>query len=328
MSQQQQEGVSESLNNSLIASGFSTMQQTVDKSLDIVENARSGNRIVFPCKWDKLNRNLLGGLQPGKLYIIAGRPGVGKSAFSNQFLFDTLDMAKVANKKVLALYWTFEMPGYQQLMRVSSNNTSLGLSQLLSVNTALADADFARYSRAVTNYKDYPIYFMDKPRPMPFIKSRVESVSLNDPELTIINIFDHSRLVPGSEDTELKRLINVSQTCMQMQSTSNCINILISQLNRDIEKPERRIEQFQPMLSDLFGSDSLGQDAHVVMMLNRPYDLYDITDSYLDEDPRNLLACHIEKNRDGMLGMIPFDAHLENFRITERIAHQTGIFGQ
>mgnify|MGYP000574605471 CR=1 FL=1 len=50
-----------------------------------------GNRPVFPTKWKRLNRNLLGGLQPGKMYVIAGRAGVGKSAFSNQLIFDLLE---------------------------------------------------------------------------------------------------------------------------------------------------------------------------------------------------------------------------------------------
>ena len=76
--------------------------------------------------------------------------------------------------------------------------------------------------------------------------------------------FDHSRLIPGREADELRRLVTTSQTCMSMQSHFGCINILLSQLNRDVEKPERRADQFQPMLSDLFGSDSLGQDAHIV----------------------------------------------------------------
>ena len=72
------------------------------------------------------------------------------------------------------------------------------------------------------------------------------------------------------------------------------------------------------MLTDLFGGDSIGQDAHVVMILNRPYDLYGVTDSYCDEIPQGLLACHIEKNRDGMLGMIPYEADLSTFTIYER----------
>jgi replicative DNA helicase len=71
-------------------------------------------------------------------------------------------------------------------------------------------------------------------------------------------------------------------------------------------------------LTDLFGGDSIGQDAHVVMILNRPYDIYGITKTYCNEDPVGLLACHIEKNRDGLLGMIPYEADMSTFTIQER----------
>jgi hypothetical protein len=53
-------------------------------------------------------------------------------------------------------------------------------------------------------------------------------------------------------------------------------------------------------------------------MLQRPYDLYGITDSYCGQDPVGLLACHVEKNRDGLLGMIPFQTDLSTFTINER----------
>jgi len=68
----------------------------------------------------------------------------------------------------------------------------------------------------------------------------------------------------------------------------------------------------------LFGGDSIGQDAHVVMMLQRPFDLYGITDTYCGEKPEGLLACHMEKNRDGVLGMIPYESDLSTFTIIER----------
>ena len=68
----------------------------------------------------------------------------------------------------------------------------------------------------------------------------------------------------------------------------------------------------------MFGGDSIGQDAHVVMILNRPHDLYGITTNYCDENPVGLLACHVEKNRDGLLGLIPFEAEMSTFTINER----------
>jgi replicative DNA helicase len=116
----------------------------------------------------------------------------------------------------------------------------------------------------------------------------------------------------------MKRLNSLSKGCMRMQANMGTINLLLSQLNRNIEKEDRAKNQYQPMLSDLFGGDSIGQDAHVVMMIQRPHDLYGITARYAGEDPRGLMAVHLEKNRDGILGMIPFDFDGAKFTITER----------
>tara|TARA_R110000850_G_scaffold65772_1_gene146792 strand:- start:140 stop:538 length:399 start_codon:yes stop_codon:yes gene_type:complete len=124
--------------------------------------------------------------------------------------------------------------------------------------------------------------------------------------------------VVGKADSELQRLNELSKGCMWMQAKMGVINILLSQLNRNIEQEHRAKAQYQPLLTDLFGGDSIGQDAHVVMMLQRPYDLYGITEPYCNEDPIGLLAVHVEKNRDGLLGMIPFEAEMSTFTINER----------
>jgi len=77
--------------------GFKNINKAISSSLYQVESGIKGEREVYKTKWARLNKNLLGGLQPGKMYVIAGRPGVGKSAFSNQMIFDLLDVNK--NKK-------------------------------------------------------------------------------------------------------------------------------------------------------------------------------------------------------------------------------------
>ena len=138
------------------------------------------------------------------------------------------------------------------------------------------------------------------------------------PDKTIINVFDHSRLILSGKDQELQKLNEVSKGCMWLQAKIGCINILLSQLNRNIEQEYRAKAQYQPLLTDLFGGDSIGQDAHVVLMLQRPHDLYGITDTYCGENPIKLLAVHVEKNRDGLLGMIPYEAEMSTFTINER----------
>ena len=296
--------------------GFQRIDKAVNQSIMVVKQARLGNRDVFPTLWKRLNRNLLGGLQPGKLYVIAGRPGVGKSAFSNQLIFDTLDANP--GKKIRVLYWSFEMPGYQQILRTGSKIVKKEVADLLSVDNALSDVDFKTYAARMQKYKKYPIYFNNIPRDMQFIMDANEELASEHPNDIVINLLDHSRLVRGNEDTELRRLNTISKGCMWLQSKLGTVNILLSQLNRNIEQEHRAKNQYQPLLSDLFGSDSISQDAHVVMILNRPYDLYGITEPYCNEDPKGLLAVHMEKNRDGLLGMIAYEADMSTFTIKER----------
>jgi|TARA_A100001391_G_scaffold138520_1_gene96879 replicative DNA helicase len=302
--------------------GFQRIDKAVNQSLSIVRNAMHGKRSVYPTKWPRLNKNLLGGLQGGKMYVIAGRPGVGKSAFSNQLVFDLLDVN--SNKDMIVLYWSFEMPGYQQVMRSASKSVNKQLGDLLSVEARLKDEEFKDYANSVQKFNKYPVFFNNIPRTMEYIKQTNEQVFMKSPNARVVNVFDHSRLIKGhNEHTELQKLNEISKGCMWMQAKMDVINILLSQLNRNIEQEHRAKNQYQPLLTDLFGGDSIGQDAHVVMILNRPYDIYGITKTYCNEDPVGLLACHIEKNRDGLLGMIPYEADMSTFTIQERTKNDT-----
>jgi len=297
--------------------GFKSIRKAISASLHQVADGMNGKRQVYPTKWDRLNRNLLGGLQPGKMYVVAGRPGVGKSAFSNQLIFDLLD--KNIGKNLLVLYWSFEMPGYQQILRAGSKGINKQVGDLLSVGKRLENESYQRFKQEVMKYGNYPVHFNNVPRDIEFIKQANLDIANQRPDSVVVNVFDHSRLILSNKDMELQKLNDVSKGCMWMQANLGCINILLSQLNRNIESEHRAKAQYQPLLTDLFGGDSIGQDAHVVMMLQRPNDLYGITDKYCDEDPVGLLAVHIEKNRDGLLGMIPYEAEMSTFTIKERL---------
>jgi replicative DNA helicase len=186
-------------------------------------------------------------------------PGSGKSALSNQMLFDMLDHPK--NKdKLIVLYWSFEMPSYQQLMRSSSMKTGLSMIDLLSVDNELPEESFKAFLKNVAEYKNYPIYFTNKACDVNHVEKTVRRVHALNPDKTIINLFDHSRLFKSSEESELKMLTKLSHTCIHLGIETECINILLSQLNRNIESEHRAADSYKPLLSDLFGADSVGQD--------------------------------------------------------------------
>jgi len=194
--------------------GFKNINKAISASLYQVESGIKGEREVYKTKWARLNKNLLGGLQPGKMYVIAGRPGVGKSAFSNQMIFDLLDVNK--NKNLVVLYWSFEMPGYQQILRAGAKGSNKEVSELLSVERKLDDADYQRFRNEVLKYAHYPVYFNNVPRDMEFIKEANVDITNKNPDKTIVNVFDHSRLILSDKEQELQKLNEVSKGCMWM----------------------------------------------------------------------------------------------------------------
>lgn len=97
--------------------------------------------MVFPTKWKKLNSLLLGGLQPGKMYVIGGRPG---NLVNQHFLIKCFLIYSIIKNqgRAIVLYWSFEMPGYQQLMRIGSSNIGKKMSEILSVDVEFQDQHF------------------------------------------------------------------------------------------------------------------------------------------------------------------------------------------
>lgn len=307
-----------SSNDELKSLGFQHINSVVNQSIAVVGQAQRGERKVFPTKWPRLNKQLLGGLQPGKLYVIGGRPGSGKSTFSNQMLFDMLDHPK--NKdQLIVLYWSFEMPGYQQIMRAASAKQHMSLHELLSVESQLSDQNFGEFMKIVSNYKNYPVFFANKAVSVDEAVKKTKRIVALHPKHTVVNLFDHSRLFKGNESDELHRLTRLSHECIHLGREFDVINIILSQLNRNIETKERAANQYKPLQSDIFGADSIGQDAHAVMIINRPYDMYKIQTLYNGFNPQGLLALHLVKNRDGNIGMLPFDADMSKFDIQERL---------
>ena len=194
MQKEQRNNETQGSSNVFKEKGFQKIDKAVNQSVTIVKDAMQGKRDVLPTKWPRLNRNLLGGLQKGKLYVIAGRPGVGKSAFSNQLVFDILDSNP--NKDLIVLYWTFEMPGYQQVMRTAAKDVKKQMADLLSVDDPLSQVDFQTYANRVDKLKKYNIYFNNIPRSIEFIKQATTQIFMDRPRTMVINLFDHSRLIP------------------------------------------------------------------------------------------------------------------------------------
>lgn len=293
---------------------FKTASEAFTKAEDVISKRKDGLLKPLKSKWSKFNKIIGGGLQPATTYVIGGRPGVGKSTFSNRLIFDICDTTV---EKIIILYWTWEMPDYQQIIRALSYDLNLSVQDILSSERPLEEEYFQTIKDLKTLYTKYPVYFSNKSVSPQTIKSINQEMYLKLPDTKIINILDHTRLIKSktkaSEEERITALLSTFADCATQFET---INIVLSQLNRSIESQER-IKKPIPQLSDFFGADAVGQFGNVCVILQRP-EMYNIKE-YLGEDfVENLLAVHLLKNRDGDVGWIPFEHKLKFNTLKER----------
>lgn len=295
--------------------GFTDSTQAYNAAVRHIELRKKGLITPYKTGWERINRLLGGGIQPSTVYTIGGRPGHGKSTIVNEMLYDMCELNGIEN--TVFLYWSWEMTDYQQIIRGFSGDLGCTVQQLLSAELPLNDTLFSQILKSREKWVHYPIYFMSYSCTPKYIYNLCKDVQGTDPGLRIVNIFDHTRLAKKqsgmrSEEEKIRRLYHVAQ---QLSVNFGAINIILSQLNREIENDRRRNNPI-PRLSDFFGADAVAQFSNVAIALQRP-EIYHL-EAYMKEQTRNLLAVHVLKNRDGDLGWIPFDHNLAHNTIKER----------
>jgi replicative DNA helicase len=296
--------------------GFLHIGDAYDQAIQDIKNRKEGIIVPFKTPWTKLNSYINGGIEESQLYVVGARPGVGKSAFVNRMLFGIFD--KNPTRKVIVLYYNFEMKSSMQIIREVSSRIQLPVSTLLSSQTSLSESYFSNVIELKNQLASYNILFRDVPCNIDYIWTSTLRIKDAFPEHHIIRVIDHTRLiVRKDEKDELERLNRLAISSMYAMKEIGCSDMFISQLNRDIEKPERAAGKYVPLLTDLFGADSIGQAANTVIILQRP-EMYNLS-FYLDDEPaKNLLAAHIVKNRNGDVLWLPFEHNLSVNKIEER----------
>ena len=307
------------------------LKDLLDTSLNIIEKSRNGNIFIgFKTGWEKLDKVLGGGIRVNTNITIAARTSTGKSSFANALLLNILNN----NKNIVVIYWNWEMTDYQQVLRLISNKSSLEVNSLLSqTDLKLQDSDIENIKNINKDLAQYNVFIEDIPVNVDLLVNKfidIKNEILLDSKLKdfpILNIFDHTRLVLNKNNkTEEEKIHKLFEKLQELKKLHKTTNIIISQLNREIEKDITKNKIYRsPNLSDIFGADAVAQYSETVLMLHRPelYDLEHLPKS-IDKDgvryiipSKNKLLCLIAKNRDGRLGEIIFEHQLNLNQITE-----------
>ncbi|WP_423196771.1 Replicative DNA helicase [Cupriavidus sp. H19C3] len=237
---------------------------------------------------ESLDRALNGGLHPGNLVIVAGRPSMGKTALTTDV---GLNIAH-AGRSVLLL--SMEMPDREIVARAVANRGKIGLSRLLSGR--LEDSDWPRMTWAIQNIGNMTFAIDDSPA-LSLLEVKTKAKAHRRRHGLDVLIVDYLGLMSGGEEKMRTQQIGAySRGLKSLAKELDIPVVALAQLSRkNEERPDKR-----PILSDLRDSGDIEQDADVVMFVHRP-EMYDPN----NPDLKGYAEVLIRKQRNGALGDVP-----------------------
>jgi replicative DNA helicase len=212
----------------------------------------------IPTGFEQLDQ-LLGGMQRSDLLIIAGRPGLGKSAM---LLSIAKNVAQI-HKKHVAIF-SLEMSNEQLIQRLLAQETKIDAHKFRRGD--VSDDEWSRFTHAASTLSEVNIFLDDTPALTPLqLRSKCRRLHLEF-SLDLV-LVDYLQLM-GSDFRTENRVQEVSYISRYVKALARELNVPVvaaAQLSRAVEQRSSK----RPQLSDLRESGSLEQDADIVMFLHR-----------------------------------------------------------
>ena len=279
---------------------FVSLREVLDQFLEdraSIAEPLDRTRAPIMTGFDSLD-DLLGGLQPADLVILAARPSVGKSTLA-------VNMALNAAKGGATVgIFSLEMSREQLAMRVLASESGIDSHRLrLGLYT---EAEEQRIITSVGALSELTIYIDDTPV-QGIIEMRSKARRLHMERSLEMLVVDYLQLMQGDNKSS-NRVQEISEISRSLKGMARDLSIpvlAVSQLSRAVEmRPSHR-----PQLSDLRESGSIEQDADVVVFIYRE-DLYTTEEEWLHRYPdgrpypRNIAELIIAKHRHGPIGTV------------------------
>ena len=229
------------------------------------------------------------GMQAGDLVIVAGRPSMGKTAFS----LNIGEHVAVEQGLPVAVF-SMEMAGTQLAMRMLGSVGRLDQHRLRTGR--LLDEDWPRLTHAIQRMNDAQLFIDETPALNPMeLRARSRRLARQCGQLGLI-IIDYLQLMSGSGGGENRatEISEISRSLKGLAKELNCPVIALSQLNRSLEqRPNKR-----PVMSDLRESGAIEQDADVILFIYRD-EVYNP-----DSQDKGTAEIIIGKQRNGPIGTV------------------------
>jgi replicative DNA helicase len=301
-------------------SNVEPVRDAVVRAFKILEEAerRGGGVTGIPTGFTRLDRQC-SGMHPGDLFIVAARPGMGKTSL-------VLNMAlNVASARVVrqpaagedyfespqeepghaVLFCSLEMPKEQLAARLLASEARVDMSNIRGGN--MSREDWSKLTEAASRLARLPLWLDDTPaltlldlrakiRRLHAEVTRGES-SVRARGIGLI-VVDYLQLMQGRRDagSREQEISELSRGLKQLAKEMKVPVLALSQLNRAVET--RTTKDKRPQLSDLRESGAIEQDADTILFIYRD-DYY-----FRDSESKGTAEIIIAKQRNGPTGTV------------------------
>ena len=276
---------------------YKTIAQAAKESVDYIRARKDHTIVPLKTRWKKFNKVCCGGIEPGMILTIAGISGTGKSAVANMIETDLIDLNP--SQKVVILDFSFEMVSFRSVTRKLSYRLRRTTSELYSAQEGIDEDTFNKVQEEAEKLAKYPIFYVDTPCTVPEIENTIDYFrNMFSEEWWLVVILDHTLLVEG--DTERGTIVDLQKMFIRKKKLPKTSIIQLSQMNRNIEQPERinNPAMHYPLRSDLAASDALFHASDYVIVINRP-ELQNLSSYGVRRLPvKNKVYMHFLKVRD------------------------------
>ena len=258
-------------------SGFQRFAQALTTAVDMAARAyqRDGSLSGLATGLTDLD-NRMGGLQNSDLIILAGRPGMGKTALATNIAYNVAKAftqgdvradghRETVNGGVVG-FFSLEMSAEQLATRIISEQTGIPSNKIR--RGAIDEGDFERIKDISIELQNLPFY-VDETGGLSIGQLAARARRLKRQRGLDLLVIDYVQLLQGnSRRAAENRVQEITEITTRLKALAKELNIPIlalSQLSRQVESRDDK----RPQLSDLRESGSIEQDADVVLFVFR-----------------------------------------------------------
>ena len=272
-----------------LGQSFVPIKEILQDSFEKIESLYHRGEFItgVPSGFDEFD-DITTGFQPSELIVIAGRPGMGKTAFCM-----TIAQYIAVSKSIPVALFSLEMSKSQLVQRMLCSEARVDAHNLRKGR--LAESDWPTLSMAAGRLASAPI-FIDDTAGISCLEIKAKARRLKAQHNLGLVIIDYLQLISSSGRVENRQqeISEISRSLKGLARELNVPVIAVSQLSRAVEQRERK----RPRLSDLRESGAIEQDADLVVFLYRE-------EYYKPKTERKGIAeVIISKQRNGPTGQI------------------------